>query len=96
MCDFGAYGAGAFGYQIGSKQITQFGMTSEVFDQILENVDGYVMLERSHAAGHTTQRVAQALTERPGVIYPMATTAALRFNNFRFNTGCLHSCPRMW
>ena len=39
------------GIKIGSKQITQFGMTSEVFDQILEHVDGYVMLERSPCRG---------------------------------------------
>ena len=82
------------GIKIGSKQITQFGMTSEVFDQILENVDGYVMLERSHAAGHTTQRVAQALTERPGVIYPMATTAAFAIQQFPLQHGVFAQLPQ--
>ncbi|MCY4351736.1 MAG: hypothetical protein OXC45_01355 [Gemmatimonadetes bacterium] len=82
------------GIKIGSKQITQFGMTSEVFDQILENVDGYVMLERSRAAGHTTQRVAQALTERPGVIYPMATTAAFAVQQFPLQHGVFAQLPQ--
>lgn len=82
------------GIKIGSKQITQFGMTSEVFDQILENVDGYVMLERSHATGHTTQRVAQALTERPGVIYPMATTAAFAIQQFPLQHGVFAQLPQ--
>ncbi|MYD60594.1 MAG: hypothetical protein F4W91_06110 [Gemmatimonadetes bacterium] len=82
------------GIKIGSKQITQFGMTSEVFDQILENVDGYVMLERSRAAGHTTQRVAQALTERPGVIYPMATTAAFAIQQFPLQHGVFAQLPQ--
>lgn len=82
------------GIKIGSKQITQFGMTSEVFDEILENVDGYVMLERSRAAGHTTQRVAQALTERPGVIYPMATTAAFAVQQFPLQHGVFAQLPQ--
>ena len=82
------------GIKIGSKQITQFGMSSEVFDQMLENVDGYVMLERSNAAGHTTQRVAQALTERPGIIYPMATTAAFPIQQFPLQHGVFAQLPQ--
>ena len=82
------------GIKIGSKQITQFGMSSEVFDQMLENVDGYVMLERSNAAGHTTQRVAQALSERPGIIYPMATTAAFPIQQFPLQHGVFAQLPQ--
>ena len=82
------------GIKIGSKQITQFGMSSEVFDRVLETVDGYVMLERSHAAGHTTQRVAHALTERPGVIYPMATTAAFAIQQFPLQHGVFAQLPQ--
>ncbi len=82
------------GIKIGSKQITQFGMSSEAFDHILENVDGYVMLERSRTAGHTTQRVARALTERPGVIYPMATTAAFAIQQFPLQHGVFAQLPQ--
>ena len=82
------------GIKIGSKQITQFGMTSEAFDEILETVDGYVMLERSRAAGHTTQRVAHALAERPGVIYPMATTAAFAIQQFPLQHGVFAQLPQ--
>lgn len=82
------------GIKIGSKQITQFGMTSEAFDEILETVDGYVMLERSHAAGHTTQRVAHALADRPGVIYPMATTAAFAIQQFPLQHGVFAQLPQ--
>ena len=64
------------GIRIGTWNITQFGISSDTFDRLMEEVDGYVMLERSGATGHTTPRIAGALEERPGIIYPMATTAA--------------------
>lgn len=64
------------GVKIGPLDVTMFGMSSEKFDQMLAEVDGYITLERSGATGHTTQKVVEVLEERPGIIYPMATTAA--------------------
>jgi len=64
------------GIRIGTWDITQFGISADTFDRLMEEVDGYVMLERSGATGHTTPRIARALEERPGIVYPMATTAA--------------------
>lgn len=82
------------GIRIGSKQWTQFGMSPELFDTLLDEVDGYVMLERSNAAGHTTQRVAQALSERPGIIYPMGTTAAFPIQQFPMQHGVFAQLPQ--
>ena len=70
------------GLRLGSWDLTQFGMSSEAFDRLMEEVDGYVMLERSGATGHTTPRLASALEERPGIIYPTATTAAFSCQSF--------------
>ncbi len=82
------------GIKIGKKQITQFGVSSEDFDHLLEAVDGYVLLEKSNATGHTTQRVAKALSERPGIIYPMATTAAFPIQQFPMQHGVFAQLPQ--
>jgi len=64
------------GVKIGSRSITMFSVSKETFDRLLEEVDGYVLLERSGDTGHTIQRLVQALEERPAVAYPTATTVA--------------------
>ena len=65
-----------------------------MLDRVLEEVDGYVMLERSNATGHTTQRITQALTERPGIIYPMATTASFPIQLFPLQHGVFAQLPQ--
>jgi len=70
------------GLRLGSWNVTQFGLSAEEFDRLMEEVDGYVMLERSGATGHTTPQLAAALETRPGIIYPMATTAAFSCQSF--------------
>lgn len=64
------------GVKIGSWSMTMFGMSAERFDGLLADVDGYVTLERSRDAIPTTQRLVQALGERPGLTYPAGTIAA--------------------
>ncbi len=64
------------GIKFAGLDITMFGTSSSRFDQLLQDVDEYITLERAAATKHTTTMVVEALEERPGVVYPMATTAA--------------------
>jgi hypothetical protein len=75
-------GLARHGVRIGSWSFTMFGLSSDRFDDLQENVDGYVMLDRGESATHTTQALAKALEDRPGIIYPMGTTAAFGLQNF--------------
>jgi hypothetical protein len=76
------------GVRVGPWSLTMFGMSSERFDELQETVDGYVMLDRQggpapgNAAAHTTAALSRALSDRPGIIYPMGTTAAFAIQNF--------------
>ena len=64
------------GVRIGSWSMTMFGVSADRFDGLLEEVDGYVTLDRSRDAGPTTQRLIQALDAYPGLTYPVGTTVA--------------------
>jgi hypothetical protein len=64
------------GVRVGKLDITMFGTSSENFDRLLDEVDNYITLERAAANRHTTNMIADALEDRPGLVYPMATTAA--------------------
>lgn len=74
-------GLGRHGVRIGGWSITMFGLSSDRFDALQEKVDGYVMLDRADTE-HTTTRLSVALDGRPGVVYPMGTTAAFALQNF--------------
>lgn len=62
--------------KVGAWSMTMFGVSAEQFDRLLEEVDGFVTLERSRDAGPTTQRLVQALDQYPGLTYPAGTTVA--------------------
>ena len=64
------------GVKIGPWSLTMFGVSAKTFDHLLEEVDGYVTLERSKDAAPTTQRFVRALEEQPGLTYPAGTIAA--------------------
>jgi 1-acyl-sn-glycerol-3-phosphate acyltransferase len=70
------------GVKVGRWSMTMFGCSSGTFDRLLEELDGYVTLERSGPSAPTTTKVAAALGTRPGVVYPMATTAAFESQLF--------------
>jgi 1-acyl-sn-glycerol-3-phosphate acyltransferase len=70
-----------------------FGVSSDRFDDMQENVDGYVMLNRGESATHTTQALANALEDRPGIIYPMGTTAAFGLQNFPLQSALFSYLP---
>ena len=63
-------------FKIGSKQFSLIGVPPEMADRLLEEVDGYVIADRSTDAGNPIQRFARLLEERPGVIYGAGTTSA--------------------
>jgi hypothetical protein len=63
-------------FKIGSKQFSLIGVPPELADRLLEEVDGYVIADRSSDAGNPIQRFAKLLEERPGVIYGAGTTSA--------------------
>lgn len=86
-------GLARHGVRIGSWSFTMFGMTSEKFDDLQENVDGYVMLDRGASANHTTAALAKALETRPGIIYPMGTTAAFPLQNFPLQSALFSHLP---
>ena len=74
--------------------MTMFGVTSDDFDELLEEVDGYVTRDLSGEAGSPLKRVVDALNERPAVIYPMATTAAFGTQLFPLQHPLFASLPQ--
>ncbi|MBS11211.1 MAG: hypothetical protein CME19_06380 [Gemmatimonadetes bacterium] len=87
-------GLARHGVRIGSWSFTMFGMTSERFDDLQEQVDGFVMLDRGESASHTTTALAKALESRPGIIYPMGTTAAFPMQNFPLQNALFSHLPQ--
>jgi hypothetical protein len=73
---FARAGMATAGVRVGSWSITMFGVSAPVFDRLLEEVDGYVIADRTGDTKNAIQRFARILTRRPGVIYPALTTAA--------------------
>lgn len=86
-------GLAKHGVRIGSWSFTMFGMSSDKFDALQESVDGYVMLDRGASASHTTSALASALEDRPGIIYPMGTTAAFGLQNFPLQSALFSYLP---
>jgi hypothetical protein len=86
-------GLARHGVRIGSWSFTMFGVTSDRFDDLQEHVDGYVMLDRGESASHTTTALAKALETRPGIIYPMGTTAAFPMQNFPLQSALFSHLP---
>jgi len=81
------------GVRVGPIDITMFGMTSANFDRLFEELDEFVTIDHSARAGQTAKRVVQALDQRPGLIYPMATTAAFPGQLFPLQHGTFAQLP---
>lgn len=79
--------------RIGSWSTTMFGVGSAEFDRLLEDVDGYVVLPRSGDTGNATQRFADLLDHRPGVIYAAGTTAAFDIQSIPLQHGLFSKLP---
>jgi hypothetical protein len=73
---FARAGLAMAGVRIGSFSLTMFGVSAAEFDRLLEEVDGYVIADRTGDTRNAIQRFARVLADRPGVLYPALTTAA--------------------
>jgi len=51
------------------------------------------MIDRGESASHTTAALARALESRPGIIYPMGTTAAFPLQNFPLQNALFSYLP---
>jgi hypothetical protein len=73
---FARAGLAMAGLRVGSFSLTMFGISAAEFDRLLEQVDGYVIADRTGDTRNALQRFARVLADRPGVLYPALTTAA--------------------
>ena len=89
----GRTGLSRAGVRIGPWDLTMFGVSSETFDWMLEELDGYVTRERVGGTGSTAMRVVAALGKRPGIIYPMGTTPAFDIQLFPLQHGMFAQLP---
>ena len=62
--------------KIGSRELSLIGVDPDLADRQLEEVDGYVVMDRSRDASSPTARFAKLLEKRPGVVYGAGTTSA--------------------
>lgn len=79
--------------RMGSWNTTMFGVKSVEFDRLLEDVDGYVVLPRSGDTNNATQRFANSLEDRPGIIYAAGTTAAFDIQSIHLQHGLFSKIP---
>jgi len=70
-----------------------FGVKAVEFDRLLEDVDGYVVLPRAGDTNNATQRFANILEDRPGVIYAAGTTAAFDIQSIHLQHGLFSKIP---
>lgn len=62
--------------RIGGRSFSLIGFTTEEVDNMMEAVDGHVLMTRSADTSNPTRRFAKLLAERAGVVYGEGTTAA--------------------
>ncbi|MEC8990660.1 MAG: hypothetical protein VX528_08985 [Candidatus Latescibacterota bacterium] len=62
--------------KIAGRTISLIGVDAKTADRLLEEIDGYVILDRSDDSAAPTARFAKVLEERPGVVYGAGTTSA--------------------
>ncbi|MBT3345003.1 MAG: hypothetical protein HN404_18545 [Gemmatimonadetes bacterium] len=62
--------------KIAGRTISLIGVDARTADRLLEEIDGYVILDRSDDSAAPTARFAKVLQERPGVVYGAGTTSA--------------------
>jgi hypothetical protein len=79
--------------RLGSWNTTMFGVKAVEFDRLLEDVDGYVVLPRAGDTNNATQRFANILEDRPGVIYAAGTTAAFDIQSIHLQHGLFSKIP---
>ena len=81
-------------FKIGSREMTVFGVTPDEYDRMFEELDGNVTRESLDGAGHSTPRMLEAMFERPGLIYPMGTTASFDIQLFPLQYALFAKLPQ--
>jgi len=66
-------------FKVVGRTFSLIGFTNEEVDQMLEEVDGHVVMTPAADTGSPTRRFAKLLEERPGVVYGEGTTAAFEY-----------------
>ncbi len=62
--------------RVGGRRISLLGVDSKTADHYMEEVDGYVIIDRDDDSARPTAEFAKVLDERPGVVYGAGTTSA--------------------
>ena len=81
------------GLKIGAWERSLFGVSPDVYDEMLETLDGYILRERPTGTPHAVASILQAMSERPGLIYPMGTTASFSAQLFPLQRGLFAQLP---
>ena len=63
-------------FKIGKREFSLIGLDPKTYDRMVEEVDGYVIMQQSEDARNPIQRFAKLLDQRPGIVYGAGTTAA--------------------
>ncbi len=80
--------------KIGSHEISIFGMSPDKFDRMFETVDGFITRDSVDISSHTIPRILQEMERRPGVIYPMGTTASFDVQLFPLQHALFAKLPQ--
>ena len=80
--------------KIGSREISIFGMSPDRFDRMFETVDGFITRDSVDISSHTIPRILQEMERRPGVIYPMGTTASFDVQLFPLQHALFAKLPQ--
>ena len=80
--------------KIGPWEMSIFGVSPDTFDSMFEDVDGYITRESIETSAHIIPRILDAMEERPGLIYPMGTTAAFREQVFPLQHALFAKLPQ--
>ena len=80
--------------KIGSREISIFGMSPDKFDRMFETVDGFITRDSVDISSHTIPRILQEMERRPGVIYPMGTTASFDVQLFPLQHALFAKLPQ--
>ena len=62
--------------RVGSRRISLLGIDSESADQLMQEVDGYVIIDRNDESARPAADFAKIIDERPGVAYGAGTTSS--------------------
>ena len=81
-------------FKIGKRRFSLIGLDAQQADRLLEEVDGYVIMEHSQDTGSPTQRFAKLLEKRPGVVYGAGTTAAFALQCLPIQHGLFAQLPQ--